>query len=65
MPDGPFRFQVPMLSRFTVPPLRSVSTSRVAVGRVGDVELVAVRVPAEVRQRVEDQDPLVGPKRSW
>ena len=59
-------FQVPMLSRLTVPPLRRSHHVGAAVGGVRDVELVAVRVAAEVGQRVDDAgSSSPGPKRSW
>ena len=55
-------FQAPMLSRFTVPPLRRIVRSAPPAAAFGHVELVAVRVPAEVGQRVEQQDPRVRPE---
>jgi hypothetical protein len=45
-----------MLSRFTVPAVAQHHHVAATGGGVRDVELVAVRVPAEVRQRVEEQD---------
>ena len=41
MPDGPSWFQVPMLSRLTVPPLRKVSTSAPLV-KAGKLRALAV-----------------------
>ena len=64
MPDGPFLFQVPMLSRLTVPPLRSVITSRLPSAALGMWNSLRCECPPKSGSASRIRIFLFGPKRS-
>ena len=65
MPPGASRFQLPMLSRLTVPPLRSVITSAPPLAAFGMWNSLRCEWPPKSGSWSMIRIFLSGPKRSW
>ena len=65
MPPGASRFQLPMLSRFTVPPLRRIVTSALPLAAFGMCHSLRWEWPPKSGSASTIRTFLLGPKRSW